>query len=284
VNPARAGAFTRSMSAPILSAALLLPLLGLAPPQDEGSPPQARAELEQAFEAQGIRMSLEGRWCSIPARICIREDLLEYVLVAPFGAAHESLFSTEVVPSLFATALVTLGATPGSNAAWVEKDPLPSDEALAQGASPYDVTPPTGTGFYLYATWTEEGERYFFRVEDLISNLRTGRSMRRHEWVYLGSRLVRPDEKETREVLAADLEGNLINLSYFRAGNTLFTAALDDCVYQTIWLPNAFLVPPRDTPVTLVFSRERLATLPEALADRPVPAVREPGDDSGGER
>lgn len=249
---------------PLLVAALLG--AGLArPAQDPG---EGRAALEKAFQEQGLELSLAGGWCAIPAAVCIREDLLEYVLVAPFGAAHESLFQTDVRASVLNTALLALGAEAGRNASWVERDPPPSEEELARGAFPYVVEPPTGTGFYMHAAWREEGELYFFRVEDLLGNLRTGRSMRRHAWSYLGSRMVKPKPSSEEEALAADLEGNLVNLSFFRAGNTLLTGAIDDCVFQTIWLPNAYLLPERDTRVTLILSREPLDRLPEQLLER----------------
>jgi len=244
-----------------LALALFLGAAPAAAPQDDRT-----ADLEAAFREQGITVDLEGGLCSVPAEVCIRNDLLEYVLVSAHGATHESLFATGVSPTVFNAALVTLGAKKGRNVQWVEKDPMPSQEELRNGVSTHDVLPPTGDGYFIYAVWLEEGELYFFRLEDLITNIERGRSMRRHAWIYLGSRMVQPDPNKDEQALAAELEGNLINLSYFRAGNTLFTAALDDCVYQTIWVPNAPLVPPQGAAVRLVFAKERLAQLPEGLA------------------
>ena len=245
---------------------ILLPiaLLGLAPllgaHLDDQDPAQAVAA---AFAAEGIELDLQGGRLSFPAEVCVREDLLEYVLVSAYGAAHESLFATGVNPTVLNTALVTLGAQAGANVRWVPKDPQPSPEEVRDGAPTHDVLPPVGDGYLIYTAWREGEETYFFRLEDLITNLRTERSMRRHAWVYLGSRMVEAEDGAQR--LAAEMEGNLINLSYFRAGNTLFTAALEDCVNQTIWLPNAALVPPRGAAVRLVFSKERLRALPEDM-------------------
>jgi hypothetical protein len=100
--------------------------------------------------------------------------------------------------------------------------------------------------------------------------------MRRHKWVFLGSRLVKPREGDAQEAFAADLEGNLINVALFEQGNTLLTAALPECLEQTIWMTNFWLVPPRDAHVELVFSKERLVTLPKDLEkDLPVVPVEE---------
>jgi hypothetical protein len=226
-----------------------------------------RAQVERAFQEQGIQVNIADRRCSFPVDICVRQDLLEYVLVTETGAAHESLLSTPVVPSVLNTALVTLGAKKGENVRWVEKNPPPSEEQIRNGAATYDVLPPTGETFFMYLAWAQDGETYFYRLEDLITNLERGRAMRRHGWVYLGSRMVQPKPTEPTEVLAADLEGNLINLSYFRAGNTLFTACLDDCLKQTIWAPNAPLLPPTASRLTMIFSHDRLNALPDDLRD-----------------
>jgi len=251
----------------LMLAALALSSAGAQDPAS-GPPKPLAAELERAFAEQGIHLDLQAELCSLPARVCIRRDLLEYVLVSAWGASHESLFSTGVSPTVFNTALVTLGAEPGENVRWIERDPAPSEEEIRDGAATHDVLPPTGEGFYLYAAWREDGETYFFRLEDLITNIERGRSMRRHAWVYLGSRLVQPEPEAEERVLAAELEGNLINLSYFRAGNTLFTAALDECVSQTIWVANAPLLPEEEAPVTLLFARRRLERLPPEVAAR----------------
>lgn len=243
--------------------------LSVAPAeQDVTDTRKAAAELEEAFQAQGVALNVAAGRCVIPAEICIREDLLEYVLVAATGAAHESLFATGVSPTVLNAALVTLGAKKGQNVRWIEKDPMPSEEEIRNGAQTYDVLPPTGKGFLIYAAWKEGEETYFFRLEDLITNLARGRSMKRHQWVYLGSRLVQPEPDSEELVLAAELEGNLINLSYFRTGNTIFTAALEDCIHQTIWVPNAPLLPERGAAVSLIFSTDPLASLPEEFAQR----------------
>ena len=102
--------------------------------------------------------------------------------------------------------------------------------------------------------------------DDLVSNLQTGRSMRRHRWVYLGSRFKSPRAGEP-EVFVADLEQNLINIAFFYQGNTLLTASLVECREQTIWLANGWLVPPRGAPLELIFAREPIDRLPEAWAE-----------------
>ena len=249
-----------------LSCLVLLVLLGAlasrAPSaQDEGTQ-EAEIALQAALAKAGIRLDLERGMCAIPARVLVRDELLEYLLVGPRGSAHESLFATDVMPSLLNTALLALGAERGTNARWVERDPAPTEEQRESGVSPVEVTVPSGDGFYLYALWKEDGEVYFHRVEDLLRNLKVGRTMRRHEWVYLGSRFAE-FEKGEPEQFVADREQNLINIAFFSEGNTLITAAREDCLEQTIWISNPWMLPERTWPVLFVMSREPAAAAPE---------------------
>jgi hypothetical protein len=262
------------MKAP-LPRVLALSVLGLSPAASSAPPCQAdspqdaqatQAALRQSLEEEGIVLDLESRLLSLPASVLIKNELLEYLLVGPNGAMHESLFLTRVRPSLLNAALLLLGVEPGRNAHWEERGGL--DE---RGRPNRSIYPPEGDGFYLYAAWREAGETYFFRIEDLVRNLESGRSLRRHRWVYLGSRFL-VLKKDQPESFLADVEGNLINLSFFFQGNTLLTSAVEECFEQTIWAANEWLLPERGQPVRLFLAREpldhltpaMLATLPEA--------------------
>jgi hypothetical protein len=242
-----------------------------APAAPETAERAAGQALVQSFRAQGIELSLAERWLAFGVQVQVREDFLEYFLVGPAGAGHESLFVTDVKPSLLATALVTLGAEPGTNAQWTPKQPPPSDQELRAGALPFDVALPRGTPFYLYAAWKQGDEVYFHRAEDLVRDLSKGRSMQRHALVYLGSKFVpasRGNPDGADEVLAADVYQNLISVCFFTAGDALFTTALAECVYQDIWTANAWLLPERGESVTLLLARERLELLPGALREK----------------
>ncbi|MBL8859655.1 MAG: hypothetical protein JNL28_14200 [Planctomycetes bacterium] len=248
--------------------------------QDSVQPARSAGDLKTVFAAQGIHIDVEKGLCTIPARVLVRDDLLEYLLVNPHGQTHESMFVTEVVPSVLNVALLALGVKPGRNTSWVAREPAPSPEEIKDGVSPYTVVPPQGDAFYFYAAWRAGDETYFYRVEDLVLDRSTGQTMRRHKWVYLGSRLVKPRADKQEEAFAADLEGNLVNVALFDQGNTLVTAALEECTKQTIWMTNFWLVPPRDAQVELIFSREKLAVLPSAVEARlPVVSVEAPPQD-----
>jgi hypothetical protein len=188
--------------------------------------------------------------------------------VGAAGATHESMYSTAVPASVTNTALLLLGLHPGRNATWRAKDPRPSEEEMRAGVAPYEVTLPEGDALELHVAWRQNDELFFYRVEDLLRNLLSGASMQRHRWVYLGSKLLPPDprKKDSKELFAADVYQNQINISYFSEAYTLLTAALPECVEQTIWLPNAWLVPQRGAQVAFFFSRGHLDAIPPSLA------------------
>ncbi|MEW6071633.1 MAG: YdjY domain-containing protein [Planctomycetota bacterium] len=269
----------------------LLLVLGLLPPraavQAPGAPPagtpgeEGAAALAARLAESGVKIDLERGLASVPARVLITQDLLEYLLVGPRGATHESMFLTDVAPSVLNVALLALGVEKGTNARLEPIEPPPTEDELRAGARRTNVIPPAGDGFLLYAAWREGEETYLFRTDDLVTNLATGRSMRRHRWIYLGSRFARLRAAE-EERFVADLEGNLINIAFFYQGNTLLTAALPQCEEQTIWVANSALLPPFESPVSLVFARAPLDRLPPEWerALPVVPATAE-GEDGG---
>jgi hypothetical protein len=241
----------------------LLPASPQTPPA--AAPAQNLAALQQALAQHQVWLEPALEACAIPARVLVRADSLEYVLVTRAGNAHESLFATESQPSEVNVALLALGVQPGKNAIWTAKEPAPTREQLLAGEPAYSVAPPAGDGFLLYVAWKEGEELYFFRLEDLIRNLESGRSMRRHAWVYLGSRSVASRKEPGKELFVADEEGNLVNLCFFEQGNTLLTGSLPECESQTIWVGNAPLLPVSGEPVLFLFSRKPLETCPKEL-------------------
>lgn len=228
------------------------------PERDHGpapTPPQDAAS--SGALAPGLWLDAERGIVALAAEVLVKEDLLEYLLVAPHGATHESLFVSAVSPTLVNAALLAAGAEPGLNARFAVGNEA-GEEGEARVLAPEG---PASARFLPYVCWQEDGEDYFLRVEDVVTNLASGRSMRRHPWIYLGSRLV-PGDDGGPPVFLAEAEGNLINIAFFFEGNTLFTAALEACLSQTIWIGNRALLPARGTPVVLLFSRERLTQPP----------------------
>ena len=266
------------------------PAQELPPTQDPPSSAADDAALVAAFGAAGIRMDRDAGAVAFSARVEILNELLEYLLVSPNGAMHESLFATDVDPEVLATAVLAVGALPGNNVEFVPKDPPPTREEVRAGVRTPAVVLPTGEPIYVYATWREaagpadadtgalQGETLFFhRIEDLVLDLARGRTMRRHGWVWLGSRMVPGRNKGEGEVFAATATGNLVCISFFSQGDTLMTTALPECTSQTAWRPNVWLVPDRGSEVLLIVSTRELDGVPPSLREA-IPFVEDPED------
>ncbi|MEZ6015890.1 MAG: YdjY domain-containing protein [Planctomycetota bacterium] len=283
----------------ILAPALLAPLLTFsgaapgAPAQDPAGPglpdaKEAAAALERAFADAGVRVDSAAKALCFPVSVQVRDELLEYLLVNPHGAVHEALFVTQAPAEILNAALLALGLERGENVQYVKKDPQPSEEELRAGARAFDIVPPTGPGVHLYASWKEGDETYFYRVEDLIRDLERGRTMRRHAWVYLGSRWIEGRRNQGQPMYAAAAEGNLACVAFFSQGNTLLTAALPECVAQSSWLPNGWLLPRVGADVLLIASLAPLqaapasmqASVPTVLPEAPEPDAA-PGSSEG---
>jgi hypothetical protein len=266
------------MKIALLLAGLLLPAALLPSQETEPGPPSAEElALQGVLGEAGIGFDRAAGVAGVRAEVLVRDQLLEYLLVLQNGAGHESLLLTEVDPALLNAALLALGLEPGRNASWRKVEPPPTDEERRAGAPVYDVTPPEGQPLFLHVGWRDGDEVFWFRLEDLVRNLATGRALARHPFVFLGSRFV---ELETgKEIFAAAHYGNLVNVSFFAEGYTLATAARPECLEQTIWVANGWLLPERGEPVELVFSRTPLVAPPadwlERLPDLAVERARE---------
>ena len=253
-----------------LFCALLSPLLvAWARPVQDAAPADT---LTAILGAEGIELDRDAGAVSLPAQMLVTRELLEYLLVGPGGSAHESLLVTEAKPSLINAAILAAGVELGQNAFWKAVEPFPTDEEIKNGAKHHELVLPTGDGVLPYLAWREGDEVYFLRAEDAICDLAEGRSMRRHRWVYIGSRFMSL-RKGAPEVFMADEEENVINLTFFTEGNTLVTAALPECETQTIWRANDWILPPRGQPVRLILAHHALDRVPASfLASLPEPS------------
>jgi len=220
-----------------------------------------------ALQEQGVTVNTTQQTIRIDARICQRIEPLEYLLVMqPQGKDHEAMFATEgIAAEALNAAMLLLGAEKGVNGEYTATDPPPTMEEVQAGVAPYSYTPAQGDGFYIYAEWERElngrMERYRYRAEDLVLNIRDETTYQRGRWVYLGSRFVRP-HKDAEEFYAAQGEGNLVSLVNFDPANHILAGADPSADNQSIWYPNVYMLPAIGHPVEIIFSRQELGDGP----------------------
>ena len=244
---------------------LCLALLGggTAMALQEPAVPTTAEDLVKEFGAQGVHMDLQAGTIRIDGRICQHYEPLEYLLVKqPQGKDHEALLAVEdFSATALNAAMLMMGVVKGENGKVIPTEPAPTLEEVQAGVAPYSFFPASGDGFYMYVAWEVEKdgvvERYRYRAEDLVLNVRDESTYARGQFVYVGSRFLRP-HKDAKEFFAAEGEGNLVSLVHFRPANQLLSGADPAADNQSIWYPNVFLLPEIGHPVEIWFTRELL--------------------------
>jgi len=244
---------------PLAFAALVLPQEPLTSPASSTS----QDEVIKQLSSLGVRLDLTRQLIEIDGFVCQDREPLEYLIVNQHGKKHEALLRTENVSAeALNTAMLLCGTEVGVNVNYIPVDPMPTKEEFKNGAPMSTEVPASGAGFYIYVAWTVEKadgaiEPYLFRAEDLVVNVNSDRSYHRAPFVYLGSRFIKP-HKDVAEMFAADAEGNIVSLVYFKPANHLLTGNDPDASNQYVWYPNAFLLPEIGAPVKILFSRKPL--------------------------
>lgn len=279
-------------SAAMLGAGLLFPAAAAGARGDAGDAGAASSsqqeDVQAAFAKGGLIVDIDAQTLAFPAAVEVRHDNLEYLLVNPHGAVHEALFVTPTDASLLAAAFLAVGAEKGTNVVYTAVEPPPTQDEVRAGARTHDVKTPAGKPVYLHAAWKEgagvvddatgefpETTVHFHRLEDLVVDLERDRTMRRHGLVWLGSRTIPGRNPGDAERFAAQAAGNLLCVSFFSDGDTLLTTALPECVSQTAWIPNGWLMPQPGSEVLLIASSAPLDRVPSSL-ESALPLVPEP--------
>jgi hypothetical protein len=220
------------------------------------TPAEAEAALRQALHVQWLgsntfRLGLvefdkERRIVTLPARVCIRTQVVEYALVAETGKIYESLLATEASPVDVHLAFLLLG---------VSQVPLVGD--LKQPAPIPDTN-----ALRIDVIWQTNGLAATFPLSALVSLTdgrpeAPGRPLSLEKWLYNGSEF-------DQWGFAAQREGSLVAL--IRDPAALVNNPGADRDNDLIHLPNTRLVPGQGTPVRVVLR------LPERAPPSPPPA------------
>ncbi len=238
--------------------ALFLPIgiaVGQEPPKEPSSEAErvlaeARRALVSELREQGIRLDLEKKQITFDAQICMDRGPLEYLLVGPGGATHESLLISGLQPSALNAAIKALGLKPGENIRYVKKDPPPTEEQLKDGEILYDIFPPEGDQLEIQIQWSADAKPQVHRAEACILNAETSKEMPETGWVYLGSRFVEI-EPGAGEVFIADYERNIISIYQFEVRNSILVNPLRDAGFDDIWYANPRILPEPGTDVSV---------------------------------
>ena len=230
------------------------------PPPDPLALAADPAAFAGLLEEHGLALDVEGR--TVSARGGTLHDRttldypIEYVLVTDRGRMHEALFVIKPRPSVLDSCLHAIGLEPGTPMRFRLKDDPPSDEELAEGASPWEPVPGSGPLVAITIAWTDDaGVPRQASLESLLVDSRTGEALAERDWIYTGGRV--GPLRQGRDVVQAhvtDLAGNVVAIYLDGSGQCLLERnsleGLDDSLYSI----NPATAPPRGTPVTIVFA------------------------------
>ena len=184
-----------------------------------------------------VRVNLAERQVSLDAEVCLREGVLEFLLVSWQTKTHESVLHTKAKPSHLHAALLMLGLTPGKPARWS------GDDEAAR------FLPPAGAELAIELTWKDTRGRDRRSPAGTWLRGAEGREITSPDrWVFVGSQIL-PDGGYW-----AELDGEVISV-------TNFASAVIDVPFRSSnandlreLYANTGSIPPLGTKVTVTFT------------------------------
>jgi hypothetical protein len=195
--------------------------------------------LPGVFEIGGVRMDKQRRTISFPGTVNMSVGPLEYLLIAKWGKAHESVLRTDVEPFHIHVAMLMIDA---SNAP-------PVDSGAAPGGGGQFIADPSketipGDRILIEVGWQEAGKEIDRPGEQLVFNVEKQRPMTNAVWVYNGSRI-------WSGKFMAQLSGSIVSLiTDPDAQVNSMTLGHDN---DRIWTVNTNGIPAVGTPVRITF-------------------------------
>lgn len=185
-----------------------------------------------SFKIGAVAFDRAKREVRIPGRVNMREDAVEYVLVADNGKKHESVLATDARPEQLHLACLLLGMTA-------------TNLSLDYGKS-LDVPPPNAIA--IEAAWTNNGTAARVNLDALVvlrreESAAASKPLAPGKWFYNGSFIAGAG-------FQAQIEGSIVSL--IRDPSALINNPRPDLDNDKIHFPNARLLPPVGAPVEVI--------------------------------
>jgi len=157
-----------------------------------------------------VKIDRAARRIDLPAEVCLKRGILEYVLVTRRGAAHESLFLTDADPRHLQAALLLIGCRAGKISAKTMGD-FKNMDATARTDARKDRP---ADRLKLSVQWQDPKDKQIrsLPVEAFMLDREKGGGGKKFTWAFTGSMFVDPGEG--KEVFASALYGNVIGIWY----------------------------------------------------------------------
>jgi hypothetical protein len=211
--------------------------------------PEVQPAGSNTIQIGRVELDKQHRTICIPAKVRLRNEVVEYALVTEQGKGYESMFTTEARPMDIQVASLLLDLSP------VE----------ITGESGSAVGVPETNAVRISVTWETNGQTFRLPLASLIQ-LTSGRvdpaapPMQVEKWLYNGSQL-------RTNGFAAQLEGSIISL--IRDPTALINNPGLDRDNDEIHFPNRMRLPPEGTPVRVILHMiERNPISPSGVGTR----------------
>ncbi|MGL4462632.1 MAG: YdjY domain-containing protein [Planctomycetia bacterium] len=203
-----------------------------------------------------LQVDFDKKRVLLDAVVVFREGPLELLLCPRRTKEHESILAAEVKPDVFHLALLMVGAKPGRPAVF----------------EPFQ--PPIGQTLRVTAEWTVDGKTQTIDAREWIRDVTDGKAMA-DEFVFAGSRFNRiPGTDKTvwlgqdgDLVCVANFPGSVVDVARESSKNN---ASLNFAAWTE-------RIPPRDTPVRLIFEPVGRFEMPPPKTDPPAAADADAG-------
>lgn len=199
-------------------------------PATSSAEERARTQLKElspnVYQIGTVVLDRNRREVTVPGKTRLTGGFVEYFAVGPLGKVHESVLTLDVEPLHLQTALLALGLQPSNN-------------LRTQG----DGRVPAGDPVDLRVQWKRGGAPEDHRAEDLLVDVERQKPMEATHWVFTGSRV-------QGRTFMADATQSLV--ATYRDPDAILNHPLPGGSNDEAYRPNAALLPPIGTPVTLL--------------------------------
>lgn len=169
----------------------------------------------------------------VRARVSLTDGPLEHLLCRKGTKEHEAILSTEAPPRTIHAGLLLTGAT--------AEHPVRFDPKFE---------PPAGTPLAITLQWEENGKTRRADAREWVKDHMSGKPLER-DWVFAGSEMF--TDPQSKKVLYAADDGDLITVANFPSSivDLPFRSSASDA--DRGFEAFAGRIPPRGTPVTMIF-------------------------------
>jgi hypothetical protein len=189
--------------------------------------------LKKITKDHDVYLDLKRKAVVIDGEVCLREGQLEMFACPKGTKEHESVVSLNCTAEQAHTALLAVGAAPGTT---VKFDP--------------EYKPATGPIIDVLISWVDEkGKRRQVRAQEWVKYAKTGKEMP-FDWVFAGSGFW--TEEDTGKVHYMANSGDLICVSNFNTATLDLPVESSQANASLLFTPFTERIPPRGTKIRVV--------------------------------